>query len=241
MNTKNNKDDKSSGDKRENTIQTYRQWLEKYSWDWFGTLKVDSGMPSIRRAKKMCDDYISNLRQAEGDEDFRFFRVLERGTGGSNLHFHLLIGGLRDRRKVWEQNWKGDALLSEYKADQKGLLYVLKSMDNRGDLDCDFTLPPGSRTISQVTKTFPLRASSTPTCLRVDGIDGETTVLELRRLFKPYGRVIEVEILATRDAGRTVMSALVTMAGLYAAQNAAQQLDAEELRGWPIRVRVVES
>lgn len=43
-----------------------------------------------------------------------------------------------------------------------------------------------------------------------------------------------------QDGDRTVMSALVTMAGLYAAQDAAQQLDGEELRGWPIQVRVSE-
>lgn len=240
MSIKNGKDDKSSGDKREDIIQSYRQWLEQYSWDWFGTLKVDSGIPSVRRAKKMCDDYISNLRQAEGDDDFHFFRVLERGIGGSNFHFHLLIGGLRDRRKVWEQKWKGDAQLSDYKPNQKGILYALKDMDDEGDLDCDFDLPDGKK-INAPVEAVPERRKSRPMCLRVDGIDRETTVLELRRLFKLHGRVVEIEILERKDDEQILMSAIVTMADSNAAVDAAQLLDGEELRGMPIRVRVVES
>jgi len=135
-------------DKREKTIQEYRQWLETYSWDWFATLKVTSGIPSKRRAEQLFDKWISDLRQAEGNKEFRWFRVLECRPDGSNLHFHVLVGGLSSPRKLWQKRWNdlgGDALITPYDPDKQGILYLLKGTDNRGNLDCDFELPPAER------------------------------------------------------------------------------------------------
>jgi hypothetical protein len=138
--------------------------LEQYGWDWFATLKITSGIPSERRAKNLCDKWLSDLRRTEGGEDFRWFRVLERGANGGNLHFHMLLGGLRNRRKVWQQKWNnlgGDALITRLDPEKGESFYLLKSMGNDGDLNCDFELPTKEK-IGDATDDLPQRSRSTP-------------------------------------------------------------------------------
>jgi hypothetical protein len=229
-------------DKREESIQEYRRWLETFGWDWFGTLKVTSGIPSKRRARALCDSWTSGLRQAEGTEEFRWFRVLERGIGEDNLHYHILVGGLRNRREVWVQRWKelgGEALITPYNPAEKGILYLLKDMGSNGDLDYDCELPPTKKRIVAPIKGLSRQSTSTPTAIRVDRIDGETTTTELKRLFKRFGRVLEIGIYEARNGDRTVMSATVVMDDLYAALEAERQLDGFELRGLPIKVSIL--
>ena len=74
--------------------------------------------------------------------------------------------------------------------------------------------------------------------VRVDRIESQTTIVELKKLFKPFGRVIEIGILEARDGDRTLMSATVTMADLYSALEAVRILDGFELRGMAIDVSV---
>ena len=135
-------------DGREKTIQEYLRWLETYSWDWFATLKVTSGIPSKRRAEQLFDTWISSLREAAGDEGFRWFKVSESRPDGSNLHHHVLVGGLSSPRQLWQRRWSergGDAVITTYDPDKEGILYLLKGTDSRGSLDCDFELPPAER------------------------------------------------------------------------------------------------
>jgi hypothetical protein len=77
-----------------------------------------------------------------------------------------------------------------------------------------------------------------PTSVRVNRIESQTTIAELKKLFKPFGRVIEIGILEARDGDRTLMSATVTMADLYSALEAVRILDGFELRGMAIDVSV---
>jgi hypothetical protein len=92
-------------DRREQSIQSYREWLGKYSWNYFCTLKLTSGPPSKRRAGELFQTWIRQLEKAEAGDDFRWFRVTEYGSLRSNPHFHILVGGLRDRMRVWEDRW----------------------------------------------------------------------------------------------------------------------------------------
>ncbi len=237
----NREDTKSGDDKRERTIQEYRRWLEQFEWDWFGTLKVTSGIPSVRRARQMFDSWVARLRQAEGAEDFRFFRVLERGTGGGNLHFHTLIGGLRNRRKSWEKRWNelgGEAMITPYNPREKGILYLFKSMGEDGDINCDFELPT-EKEMGDANEDRPPRSRSTPTTIRVDRIDGLTTTAELKRVFKGFGRILEIAVLESRDGDRMALSAAITMDDLYAALEAVRLRDGWELRGLPIEVSIL--
>jgi hypothetical protein len=228
-------------DRREESIQEYRRWLERFQWDWFGTLKVTSGIPSERRAREMFDAWISRLRQAEGTGDFRWFRVLERGADGGNLHFHMLIGGLKNREDRWAQKWNdlgGNAVITPYDPEQDGVPYLLKGMDDDGNLNCDFELPI-KKEVRDATNDLSRRSRSTPTTIRVNRIDGKTTTTELKGLFKRFGRVVEIGILEARDGDRTLMSATVTMADPYSALDAVRQLDGFNLRGLPIEVSIL--
>jgi RNA recognition motif-containing protein len=76
--------------------------------------------------------------------------------------------------------------------------------------------------------------------VRVDRIESQTTIVELKKLFKPFGRVLEIGILEARDGDRLSMSATVTMADPYSALDAVRQLDGFKLRGLPIEVSILE-
>jgi hypothetical protein len=136
----------STEDRTETLKHEYDDWLRLFTWAWYATLKIRSGIPSERRAKRMFAQWISDLRRSEGTKNFRYFRVMEKGGSGQNLHFHVLIGGLRDgsRLKHWESQWNelgGDALIGKFDPDKNGILYMLKEMDDDGNLDIDFSLP----------------------------------------------------------------------------------------------------
>jgi hypothetical protein len=131
-------------DRREQAIQGYRQWLEEFRWDLYCTLKVTSGRPSDRHAKSLFDRWIKDVEKTDGGGRFRWVRVMERGLTGNNRHFHVLIGGLRNRTKFWERKWHdlgGNALITPFDAKQKGILYMLKSVYGNGDVDIEFDLP----------------------------------------------------------------------------------------------------
>ena len=69
---------------------------------------------------------------------------MERGGSGQNLHFHVLVGGLRNRLRHWESHWNelgGEALIGKFDPDKEGILYLMKEMDDSGYLDIDFSLP----------------------------------------------------------------------------------------------------
>ena len=139
-------------DRIETLKREYDRWFRHYSWAWFGTLKIASGMPSERRAKDLFRQWISDLRRSEGTEDFRWVRVMERGATGQNLHFHVLVGCLRNRRQHWESQWEelgGEALIGKFDPDKKAILYMTKEMDDSGNLDIDFRLPDQKQSVPQ--------------------------------------------------------------------------------------------
>lgn len=231
-------------DQRERSIQSYREWLEKFSWNWMGTLKLTSGIPSKLRAEKLFTNWITNLNREEGGDDFRWFRVLERGAGGNNLHFHVLVGGLRNRRSLWTRKWNdlgGDALITPFDAGKKGVLYLLKSVGNDGDLDSDCNLPypnaAGSDNEGRLQDRKP-----TPASILVEGIDGGTSPDELKRLFKAYGTILEIAILKSRiDDDVNLFTATITFKNSYAASMAAEARDGIWLRRRPLRVSLWQS
>jgi hypothetical protein len=131
-------------DRREQAIQQYREWLDQFRWDLYCTLKIVSGRPSDRHAKNLFDRWIKDVETTDGGSRFRWVRVMEYGSLKSNPHFHVLIGGLRNRAKFWERKWSdlgGNALITPFDAKQLGILYMLKSVDGNGDVDIEFKLP----------------------------------------------------------------------------------------------------
>jgi hypothetical protein len=150
----------------------YNRWFRRYSWSWFVTLKITSGMPSKRRANQMFERWISDLRRSEGTKNFRWVRVLEKGGSGQNLHFHVLIGGLRNRLKHWESQWEelgGEGLIGKFDPDKEAILYMTKEMDDSGNLDIDFCLPHQKQSISPVE---PCRRIENEITVQIEEIPG---------------------------------------------------------------------
>jgi RNA recognition motif-containing protein len=73
----------------------------------------------------------------------------------------------------------------------------------------------------------------------VRGIDGQTTLIELTRVFKKFGKLLDVTLSARMDTNPVVVSASVTVEDLYPALDAEQKLDGYELRGRPIKVSIM--
>jgi hypothetical protein len=228
-------------DRREEAIQEYKRWLQRYTWIWFCTLKVTSGgINSTGRALSMFYRWIGDVRRAEGGDKFRWFRVLETGADGNNPHFHLLVGGIKKRERIWQERWNdlgGDAVVTPYDADQEGILYMLKGMDKNGDLDCDYSLPAKKNAQDAVDDEVLQETKSAPAVVLVNGIDGKTTPAELKKPFKRFGRVLEIAVVGSWDEeDRTMLSATITMQDAEAAAAAARELDG--LKFWGVAIEV---
>ncbi len=132
--------------KKSEFIDVHADWLSRFTWDWFGTLTFP-GYPSATTAKRKFNHWIRELRREIGGEKFRYASVIERGANKDNVHFHVLIGGIKRRHKgtpyVWKQRWQeiaGLAVLSTYEANRGGMRYLLKSLlpDRDIDLEIEF-------------------------------------------------------------------------------------------------------
>ncbi len=86
------------------------------------------------------------MKREDGADYFRWVRVTERGSFGDNLHFHVLIGGLRDRSKwPWILRWEelaGDCIISYYRPFAGGIRYMLKTASPDRDFEIEIELPP---------------------------------------------------------------------------------------------------
>jgi hypothetical protein len=124
--------------------EAYAEWLARYEWDWFVTLKFN-GNPSRHRADKLFRAWVSEI-ELSNQHPIRWARVAERGAFGDHLHFHVLVGGLRKKLyNPWKRRWLelGRGIdLREYSPDLKGIFYILKSADPEADFDIDMHLPP---------------------------------------------------------------------------------------------------
>ena len=101
------------------------------------------GRPSRRRSNELFDRWVENLERKEGGRHFRWVRVLEHGANGDNDHFHVLVGGLRSRRRHYEKQWSkhaGSALIERFDPSLPGIKYLLKTIDRDGDLDIAYEL-----------------------------------------------------------------------------------------------------
>jgi hypothetical protein len=130
---------------REQLIDGYLEWLSKYKWAWFGTLTF-RGYPPLGKALQCFNKWLGELKEKEDTRDFRWVRVTERGAEGFNVHFHVLIGGLRSGSKYeWMARWQeiaGEAEISYFHAHQQGIRYILKTVELGKAFDIDFDLGP---------------------------------------------------------------------------------------------------
>ena len=84
-------------------------------------------------------------------------------------------------------------------------------------------------------------AEDFPKAISVDrGIDNRTTIIELKKLFGRFGRILEIKILElSENPNDTTISATITFRNAAQANRAAMEMDGVEVRGVPLDVFVV--
>ena len=130
-------------------IDSYEEWLAGYKWIWFATLTFGRLDIPPRRADDVFDQWISEVQDEDGAANFHWFRVTELGANRDHLHFHVLVGGLKNGSKwPWSVRWNelaGDCIISYYSPFRGALRYLLKEVrpdqDCAIDFDFDFQLP----------------------------------------------------------------------------------------------------
>lgn len=125
-------------------IDAYESWFLSFTWSIWGTLTF-RGSPSTARAIKLFDAWINEVKKHDGGKHFRWVRVTEKGAFGDNVHFHILLGGLRDASKYplmfsWEEI-AGTADLYYFDPCRRGVGYMFKSAEPGKDFAVDFHLP----------------------------------------------------------------------------------------------------
>ena len=134
----------------------YEQWLSGFRWDWFATLTF-RGTPTRGRAERLFREWIEKLKLTQGTQNFDWFRVTESGSDGDNLHFHVLICGLRSSNLLpayrrWEQR-AGEPCIENYRSEEGAIRYILKTVHPGGrDLQVDFSSLPTNRRSQSNTK-----------------------------------------------------------------------------------------
>ena len=135
---------------KDQLIGAYAGWLEERTWNWFCTLTF-RGFPSAKRADRLFRSWISEVRQEVGATTFRWVRVTERGANQDNLHFHVLVGGLRDATKWdWVLRWDeiaGDCLIAYYVPRRGAVRYMLKEAEPGCNFDIEIQMPPIERSL----------------------------------------------------------------------------------------------
>jgi hypothetical protein len=125
-------------------INGYAEWLSRYHWIWFGTLTFRRPDIKFWVANECFWKWIVEIENAEGTDDFHWVRVTERGAFGDNLHFHVLVGGLKNPSKwPWLLRWQelaGDADIFYYIPSLGGLRYILKTADPKTDFEIQYDL-----------------------------------------------------------------------------------------------------
>lgn len=128
----------------EQLIVGYSQWLLRFRWNFFGVLTFRNRSLSLSKADRVFRQWISELEDADGTANFRWFRVTERGAFGDNLHFHVLVGGLRNGSRVpWVARWNelaGDALITYHFRSGGAAKYIVKTARPDRDFEIDFKL-----------------------------------------------------------------------------------------------------
>jgi hypothetical protein len=217
-------------DQAERAIQSYKNWIEQFSWNWIGTLKMTSGAPSKRRLKLLFKAWITALRNEQGGKGFRWVSVLEYGRMKTNPHLHVLIGGLRNRMRTWESHWAelgGDAMIRRFDPTQLGILYMLKQTDSRGHLEIELELPKSGPSEDRAE----FLGAEPASMLRVEGMREDISLQDLRRFCEDSARILGITLHSVGG----IVYALVSVARTEA-EVAVKELNQKSWLGRKLRV-----
>ena len=120
--------------------KAFGEWLSRPRWDWYTTQTFRAEFVSARQADKAWYAWFNSLCLAAKGEGLArpfYFRVAEYQDRGA-LHYHSLIGGLGDIRRLgfkdfWELH--GFARVLPYEAGKGANYYVGKYLNKtNGDM-----------------------------------------------------------------------------------------------------------
>ncbi|GAH89893.1 unnamed protein product, partial [marine sediment metagenome] len=118
--------------------RAFGEWLSRPQWDWFTTHTFKAEFVSQEQSDRAWYSWFNGLRVSAkalgytgslyGEQAPFYFRVAEYQDRGT-LHFHALIGGVGDIRRLlfkdmWELN--GHARILPYQAGKGANFYVGK-------------------------------------------------------------------------------------------------------------------
>jgi hypothetical protein len=208
--------------------------LQRFSWSWCGTLRLMTFRLSNPRIKILFNAWISLLRNEEGGRHFRWISVFEQGAIGTYSQIHFLVGGLRNRMKSWEARWVelgGEATICRFDPKQNLILDILKTTGSDKHLDIDIVVPKFGPDGDQRDESY---RAEPATVLRVEGINEQTSLQDLRRFCEDSARILGITLHSVEG----IVYGLVAVARAEADQ-AVEELDQKLWRGKKIRVSVV--
>jgi hypothetical protein len=235
-------------DKRKQAIGKYRRWLQTIDWSWYVTLTIRDRRLTDAQMNELFTDWILEVERVYGDSTFRWVRVFECGSTRRSCRFHVLIGGLRNRRKDSASRWNflgGDAVIDRYDPDKNVILSMLTTIDENGRLDINFKPPEEAGVVVPIPSTDPstdrsddedVERPEITSRLRLANISDAASPGDLRSLFSRFGTVSEVRIHSFPE----YTFVLLDMTGADSSEDAAAAVERWNGRRWRGRVLRVE-
>jgi hypothetical protein len=126
---------------RSELVQLWGKWLKAWRWDLVGTITLP-GYLSDTKADRVFARWIADIQKVGGTRTFRWVRIMERSADGYNIHYHILLGGMKVKEQRFPSKWTerlreldGYGLLQRLDPDQTSVREFLKSLP-----DCDFAI-----------------------------------------------------------------------------------------------------
>lgn len=140
--------------------QAWGDYLRRYTWAHWLTLTTCYAMSADRLLWEFKELYVRRVSRA-ARQPVPYFAVVERGTGGSRLHLHALIGGTAHAEMRWLQcAWKrGLTSVEQYDPGLGAAWYISKTMI-------------GSWDAYELSRRIPLRIARVQLELTPDAADG---------------------------------------------------------------------
>jgi len=123
----------------------YIKLLDKYDWDLWGRLSAPSARDSRREIIDRFEEWLDDLEEEEGEQELRWVRTYEKGLNGDDGSLRILVGGLRNRTRLWQGRWSSKPLTSHLHDFNKfssldAMRYVLDLRHKRRELDIKYKL-----------------------------------------------------------------------------------------------------
>ena len=130
---------------REANKSRYVKLFNKYDWDLWGRLSAPVTKDPRRHIIERLDYWMDELEEEEGEQDLRWVRTYEKGRDGDDDLVRILIGGLQNRCRLWQERWSSNPLMSHLRDFHKfngsdAMHYVLDLKHKHRNIDLKYKL-----------------------------------------------------------------------------------------------------